>query len=160
MQEDTYQTLLNASFRFLSFRPRSFKEIGDFLHKKTRKTYVAPEVFKRITDRLTELGYIDDAKFTSWWIAARQRTKPKGMRLIKQELKQKGIDIEAGVETSEDDIARRAVQKKIEIWKKLPKPEQKKKIYDFLGRRGFTLEVIRRVVDEVAGKGYNNDEVE
>jgi regulatory protein len=157
---DTYQTLLNASFRFLSFRPRSFKEIGDFLHKKTRKAYVAPEVFKRITDRLTELGYIDDAKFTAWWIESRQKTKPKGMRLIKRELKKKGIETEAIEEMPEDDFARRAIQKKIEIWKRLPKLEQKKKIYDFLGMRGFSFDTIRRVIDSAVGIGYNTFEAE
>lgn len=152
---DIYDTLLNAAFRFLSFRPRSSQEVRDFLHKKTRKTHVAPEVFTRIMDRLIELGYIDDAKFVAWWVEARQKTKPRGMRLIKRELKLKGIDTADIAETSEDDIARRAIQKKIEIWEKLPKLEQKKKLYDFLGRRGFSYNTIARVIDGVLGKEYN-----
>lgn len=159
-EDDIYQTLLNASFRFLSFRPRSAKEIEDFLHKKTKSMYVDSGVFKRVTDRLVELGYIDDAKFAAWWIEARQKTKPKGMRLIIQELKQKGIAIMDIVEAPEDDIALRAIQKKREVWKRLPKLEQKKKIYDYLGRRGFTSGVIFRVIDSIVGKGYNTSEVE
>ncbi len=155
---DTYESLLTAAFRFLSFRPRSAKEIDDFLKKKTRKTYVEPEIFKRIADRLVELGYIDDAKFAAWWVESRQKTKPKGMRLIKQELKQKGIATEGITETSEDDIARRAIQKKREIWKSLPTLEQKKKLYDFLARRGFSYNTIARVIDGVLGKGYNTGE--
>lgn len=172
-EDDIYQTLLNTSFRFLSFRPRSMKEIDDFLHKKTKLMYVDSRVLKRVTDRLTELGYIDDAKFASWWIQARQKTKPKGMRLIRLELKKKGIaqDIIEEIlhndssdehidHVSEEDLALAAIQKKKEIWKRLPKLEQKKKIYDFLGRRGFSFEVIRRIIDGVVGKGYNSNEVE
>lgn len=157
---DTYQALLNAAFRFLSFRPRSSKEVSDFLRKKTRKAYVAPEVLTRVTDRLIELGYVDDEKFASWWIESRQKTKPRGMRLIKQELKQKGITTDAIENVPEDVIARRAVEKKLEIWKKLSKPEQKKKLYDFLGRRGFSYNTIARVIDGILGKGYNTEEVE
>ncbi len=164
MQEnDIYQILLNASFRFLSFRPRSTKEIGDFLHKKTQAMYVNPEVLKKVTDRLIELGYVDDAKFAAWWIGARQKTKPKGMRLIRLELKKKGIasetietvlgsdqsgDNREGVDLiPEEELATRAIQKKREVWKRLPKLEQKKKIYDFLGRRGFTYGTIGRIID-------------
>lgn len=173
IQEDIYQTLLNASFRFLSFRPRSAKEIEDFLQKKTKTIYVHPDVYKHVADRLTELGYIDDAKFAAWWIEARQKTKPKGMRLIRLELKKKGIaqDIIEEIlhndssdehidHVSEEDLALAAIQKKKEIWKRLPKLEQKKKMYDFLGRRGFSFEVIRRIIDGVVGKGYNSNEVE
>mgnify|MGYP001603399287 CR=1 FL=1 len=157
---DIYQTLLTAAFRFLSFRPRSSKEVDDYLHKKTKKSYVAPEVYQRVLNRLVDLGYVDDEKFASWWIESRQKTKPRGMRLIKQELKQKGIATDAIENVPEGMIARRAVQKKVDIWKKLPKLEQKKKLYEYLGRRGFSFATIRGVVDEVLGKGYNTEEVE
>ncbi len=153
---DTYQILLNAAFRFLSFRPRSSKEVKEFLQKKTKTASVVDCVM----DRLVELGYIDDNKFAAWWIESRQKTKPKGMRLIKFELKQKGVDTEAVVEMPEDEVARRAIQKKLEIWKKLPKLEEKKKLYDFLARRGFSYNTITRVIDGVLGKGYNREEVE
>ncbi len=153
---DTYQILLNAAFRFLSFRPRSSKEVKEFLQKKTKTASVVDCVM----DRLVELGYIDDNKFAAWWIESRQKTKPKGMRLIKFELKQKGVDTEAVVEMPEDEVARRAIQRKLEIWKKLPKREQKKKLFDFLARRGFRYNTIARVIDGVLGKGYNREEVE
>lgn len=151
---DIYSKLLNAAFRFLSFRPRSAKEVKEFLQKKTK----TESVVDRVMDRLIELGYIDDAKFAAWWIQSRQITKPKGMRLIKQELKQKGIVTSEIPVIPEDEIASRAIQKKREIWKKLSKLEQKKKLYDFLGRRGFSYNTIARVIDDVLGKGYNTDE--
>lgn len=160
VDDGTYQRLLTAAFRFLSFRPRSSKETEEYLHKKTKKVFVAPEIFKRVMARLVELGYIDDVTFAAWWIESRQKTKPKGMRLIKFELKKKGIDTGEIVEIPEDEIARRAIRKKIETWKRLPKLDQKKKLYNFLGRRGFSYNTIARVIDSTIGNRYNKDEVE
>ncbi len=154
-QTDDYQKLLNAAFRFVSFRPRSEKEIRDFLEKKLKKyNLYAPTIVGKAMDRLTELDYIDDAKFASWLVEQRNLYRPKGNRLLIQELKAKGIQSRYIV-TDELGNARRAIQKKIPIWKKLSPLAQKKKIYDFLGRRGFAGSTIFRIVDEVVGKGYN-----
>ena len=85
--------------------------------------------------------------------------QPKGMRLIAQELKVKGIDAR-DLNLDEDVLARHAVEKKLLLWQKLPKLEQKKKIYGFLGRRGFSYTTIASVIDEMLEKGYNTKEVE
>lgn len=166
--EDLYQRLLESSFRFVSFRPRSEKEFRDFLAKKLQKRKIFDQnIVDRVLLRLRELEYLDDAKFVSWWIDQRQTHKPKGMRLIAQELKAKGISDDLvkpllvkqkgqyccgrNFIAPEDDItsAKRAVAKKLAQWQKLPKLEQKKKIYGFLGRRGFDAHTIHRVIDEV-----------
>ena len=157
--------MLNVTFRFLSFRSRSEKEIRTYLQKKVHESSDAP-VIGRVIERLRELGYVDDKKFIRWWIEQRQGYKPKGMRLIVQELRAKGIaqdlidevteemrqldtDREPHNAHSEIDPALRAIAKKSDQWKLLPKIEQKKKIYGFLGRRGFSSDVIHRVIDEV-----------
>ena len=163
----SYEKLLNTAFRFVSFRPRSEKEIVQFLHAKAKKWNVIDlGVLTNVTNRLRELGYVNDKKFVTWWIEQRQSHRPKGMRLIAQELTKKGISKDTISEIlearnnrdndeasadyiSEEEGARKAVQKKLAIWKKLPKREQKRKIYGYLGRRGFTGDSIRRVVDEV-----------
>lgn len=169
--EDLNQSLLNASFRFVSFRPRSEKEIVDFLEKKLKKWNVyGPGLTEKIIARLRELGYVDDSKFVSWWIEQRHTHKPKGMRLIAQELKAKGIsdelvkpllvkkggqyfsDRNENDTDDEETLARRAIARKLPLWKKLPKPERKKKIYGFLGRRGFESDTIAHIIDEVDGR--------
>lgn len=142
--DDFYQKLLEASFRFLSFRPRSEKEVQDFLKKKTPDT----KLRDRVINRLHELGYLDDAKFTKWWIDQRTAHRPKGARLIAQELKAKGVEAK-GIRLDERLLAKQAIAKKLDLWRRLPKLEQKKKLYGFLGRRGFATEVIHRVIDEV-----------
>lgn len=168
MDTTVYERLLAASLRFVSYRPRSEKEIRDFLANKLKRWKVfSGTVVDKVIARLTELSYVDDAKFVVWWIEQRQTFKPKGVRLIAQELKSKGINRELIDEVvcqfssdrgqndkqqSEVDAAHRAVQKKLSHWSKLPILEQKKKLFDFLYRRGFDMDTAQRVIDEVTEK--------
>lgn len=158
MEEELYQKLLNSGFRFVSYRPRSEKEIRDFLERKLKrfKTF-APQVVKKVTERLRELGYINDSRFMNWWVEQRTLHRPKGERLIKRELLAKGIGKDELAENfpkiSEKELAIKAVSKKLLLWKKLPDLERKKKIYAFLGRRGFSAETIERIIDEIGHFG-------
>ena len=155
---EEYQWLLNASFRFLSFRPRSEKEIRDFLQKKH------PSLVTKVTERLQELGYVDDTKFVAWWIEQRQGRKPKGMQLIIRELLSKGIDrntIEQVLYSEMGDqkeLAKKAISRKLDTLKNVPYVKQKKKLGDFLFRRGFSGDVIRRVVDDAVKIRYNKSD--
>lgn len=154
---DPYQKLLNAAFRFVSYRPRSEKEIRDFLQKKLKRYKIKDNaVFEQVIERVRELGYIDDKKFVSWWLEQRATHRPKGNRLLLQELKAKGIDQK--LISDELGNARRAIQKKIILWKRLLPLARKKKIYDFLARRGFAGSTIFRIIDEAVGKEYNDVE--
>ncbi|MBI3955893.1 regulatory protein RecX [Candidatus Gottesmanbacteria bacterium] len=147
--DEIYAKLLESSIRFVSFRPRSEKEFKYFLLKKLQRRKISDvRIIDRVLTRLRELGYADDAKFVSWWVDQRQSHKPKGARLIARELKAKGISLD--IDTHDEvALARRAVEKKLLLWHKLPKLEQKKKLYGFLGRRGFDGETIHRVIDEL-----------
>lgn len=158
MELSDYEKLLNAGFRFISFRPRSEKEITGFLQKKLHTWHTtAPAVLTKVLDRFRELGYIDDKKFIAWWVEQRNTHRPKGKRVIIQELQQKGINksvIEEVLAESPDgldqiELAKQAVSKKLDLWKKLPKLDKKRKIYDYLTRRGFSIDTIRCVIDEV-----------
>ncbi len=154
MDTTEYEKLLQAAIRFVSYRPRSEKEIRDFLKKKLKKWKVfGAAAVDKVIARLTELGYVDDAKFAAWWVEQRQTFNPKGKRLIAHELKAKGVGLDdVNIAVDEVEAARQAVQKKLSLWEKLPSLEQKKKIYAFLGRRGFDGETIGSIIDEIAGK--------
>lgn len=176
VDNDLYQKLLEASFRFVSYRPRSEKEIIGFLNKKLHRWKVSGKAtVAKVLERLRELGYVDDRKFVQWWIEQRSRFKPKGERLLRTELMQKGIErstidgilhaqepgsFSAGRDTGstsqrELDNARHALHKKLTVWQKFPVLAKKRKIYDFLARRGFASDTIYRIIDEVVGNSYN-----
>ncbi len=160
MDTTLYEKLLQASFRFVSYRPRSEKEIREFLQKKLRVWKTAGQVsVTRVMDRLRQYGYVDDDKFAAWWISQRNQFRPKGFRLLQMELAKKGIarsTMEKALKgpknteerRDEPSLARQAIQRKLALWGSLPKIEQKKKMYTFLAQRGFSFEVIQAVVDE------------
>lgn len=157
---DLYEKLLSSGFRFVSYRPRSEKEVRDFLQKKLKTWKVAGQVtVKKVMDRLVEYGHIDDAKFAAWWIEQRGTFRPKGRRVLIQELRQKGVGGEGILESyNELEAAKQAIARKMPDWQQLPLLERKMKLYSFLGRRGFTSSTIHRVIDEQAQKSYNANE--
>jgi regulatory protein len=155
---ETYDRLINASLRFVSIRPRSVKEIRDFLQKTlTRWHMSAPQVSEKVINRLIELGYANDDAFTQWFVTQRTGRKPKGQRAIAIELKQKGVHTDTidrvisqyfTHEVSERDLAKKALETKLRIWGNLPKLVQKQKLSQFLMRRGFSGDVVWSLVDE------------
>lgn len=163
--DDRYQQLMRAGLRFLSLRPRSEYEFIQFLHKtiNRKKLIIDQSLFTKLVQRVKELEYIDDRKFAIWWIEQRDTHKPKSYRLIKNELRHKGIDAEiieevqtalSGIDQSHTELhrARAAIQKKLRLWKQLPVIEQKKKLFGFLGSRGFSSEICYTLVDEMLRK--------
>lgn len=146
---DTFNKAFTAALRYLGYRPRSQYEIEKYL---TDKEY-DEEVVDATVARLYEYNYLDDEAFARSWLGDRERFKPKGERAIRYELKQKGIadDIITLVleELNEDESAWLAVQPKLERWIILDEQTMKKKMMGFLGRRGFSYDAIRSVVEQV-----------
>jgi regulatory protein len=154
MESTIYPKLMERALRFVSMRPRSTKEVREFLARTlTRHHTTAPSVVKKIMTRLVELGYVNDRTFTEWWITQRRTATPKGTMLIKRELLQKGIakeDIEAALpKEGEKEAALRAVGRRTK-W-------ERRQLWAFLMRRGFAADTIRSVVDDILGKEYNTD---
>jgi regulatory protein len=166
----TYELLLNASFRFISYRPRSEKEIKDFLVKKLKAWNIAADfTVDKVIIRLREYGYIDDKKFVQWWIEQRSRFKQKGDAYITHELLQKGIPkktIQEGLAliTSTDTQSHTERIRAMNLMKKyLPKlknlsgRERSQKIYTYLAQRGFASSTIHTFIDEITQNGYNEE---
>ncbi|HBQ50961.1 TPA: hypothetical protein DD690_03190 [Candidatus Daviesbacteria bacterium] len=143
--------LLQKVYRLFSFRDRSEKEIRDYLKDS--------EKIDEIIEKLKEQGFLDDEKFAKAWVESRRRKF--GLRRIKQELVQKGIDREI-VESimyqvlsikSEEEVAKEALEKKARAWKSLEPLEFRKKAYGYLQRKGFEFEIVKKAVDNFLKKG-------
>ena len=160
MDDETLQKLIARAISYISFRPRSGKEIHEYLLKRIKGD---TEEYVRLAEaRLKELGYIDDETYAKRFIESRNKSRPKGKKLIKFELLKKGVsqDIIDCVSTdgpTDIELARMVAQKKYSLWKKLPILEQKKKLFGLLQRRGFSSNVIFRIIDELLGNQYNED---
>ena len=163
---DNFTKLLNKSFRFLSYRPRSEKEVRDYLKKKISNFKTGEELIDSIIEKLKKQRFLDDREFAKWWIEQRSKIKPKAIKFIIFELKQKGIDkdlIEEVLESkdleiaSDFDKALNLAQKRIGRYKN----EESKKTYEnmarFLASKGFDYDIIKKVIDQILPKGYNSN---
>jgi len=165
VKKEELSKLFDATLRFLSYRPRSQKEVEDYLAKKiSKKENIKFSEAKEsgliieIEHKLTKYKYLNDTEFAKWWIESRTKSSPRGKRILKLELMQKGVSREILDELLESIknqklLAQRAIEKKLPRWQKLPRMEIKKKIYSHLSMRGFDFDTIREVVAEIEEKG-------
>jgi len=141
----------------LSYRPRSEKEVRD----KFKTKQVESHIIEKIITKLKEKRFLNDEEFAKGWIESRNRFKPRSLRLIKIELKQKGIgeDVidkmikDKGLMINDLDSAKKLVEKKIERFRKLSKQEIYQKLGRFLASKGFNWDTIKKAIDEILDKG-------
>jgi len=141
-----------AALRFLKIRPRSIAELKEKLEVKG---FSSTEIEKTVLDLLAS-GLLDDRAFTKSWINYRL-ARPFGFRRILRELKDKGIDPEiiewAWAEIKEgyspENAALELAQRR---WQRLPAIDslkKKKRVLDFLLRRGYDVDVAIRVIKQL-----------
>jgi regulatory protein len=144
-----FQKTFDKIVRFATVRPRSEKEITDWLKRKKVHESLHEELF----NRLKHLELLDDAKFAVWWIDQRTTFRPKGKRALESELMQKGVNREVIKEVlsdspiDEEKMARGLMEKNAYKWKNLPKLEAKQKKIRFLASKGFNWDLIEKLVD-------------
>lgn len=156
--KEEFSKLLNLATNFLSYRPRSEKETGDYLITKVAKIHnlkfsqaKQSPLIQLVINKLKKYDYLSDLEFAKWWIASRARSRPKGKIILKFELRKKGVaddiinTVTEGL-TNEGDLAKKLVARKLERWQNLPSLEFKKKVYQHLSSRGFDFETIAQTV--------------
>ena len=58
---------------------------------RLRKKGHSPEQIAAVMERLRTQKYVDDAEFARFWVSNRMTFSPRGPRLLKSELRQKGV---------------------------------------------------------------------
>lgn len=145
---DLFQKCLNAALRFLSYRPRSEAEI----RTRLRRGFEG-ETIDRVLLQLKARGMIDDAAFAQFWREDRESFSPRSRRLLKLELRRKGVDLELvgavleGID--EEESAYRAAQRRVRLLAREDHDTFKRKLGPFLRRRGFSYEVISRAIERL-----------
>lgn len=141
--EYIYIKLLNL----LSYRPHSVKEVRARLSK-----YKVTGVDQQnvLINKLKSKGYLDDFAFASWFIASRNKNRPRSRRHLSVELKTKGIRSEiiqavSGQISDESVTIRHLLDKKLGIQRKL-EINERQKIISYLARQGFAWDKISEVV--------------
>lgn len=156
------------ALEYVLMRPRSSKEVRDYLKKKTldRKVRIKNKrtneyetrikegydatLVSLVFDRLETRGYIDDYKFARLWVENRNVTKGSSLKKLRIELQQKGISSQiieqvfAESERNDDDELRKM------IIKKRNKYQDEQKLIQYLLRAGFNYSDISDALSEIS----------
>src|SRR3989344_3386499 len=161
--ESQFGKLYARALEYCLMRPHSAKEVRDYLYRKTRdqkvkdrrsgemriKPGVSEALTVRVFERLLAKGYVDDAKFTRYWIDNRSLTKGASSRKLQAELQAKGVSrsvIEvylAESDRSDEDEIQKVIAKKARRY------DDPQKLMQYLARQGFSYDQIKEALAKV-----------
>ena len=156
MDKDEFEKGKQIAYRFLSYRPRSKKEV----ERKLKEKKISGENIVSIISLLEKNNYLNDREFTLNWIRCRMENRPLGRRSLEYELREKGVDSEIikdsldEVYTGEFDeyeVAVRLAEKKISSLnkRKIEDNIAKRRLFSYLHRKGFSYDTIERVIENI-----------
>ena len=156
--EDARERALQQALLFLSYRTRSESEIRQNL----RKHEIPEIVIDETLDRLKRDGLANDDKFAQAWVESRSTFRPRSRRMLAMELRQKGLDnesMQSALKNVDDEpLAYDAAQKRAVRFKDLEWSEFRKKLSEFLARRGFSYAVIAPVVTRIWNETHGQEQ--
>jgi len=135
-----------AALQYLGYRARSEAEVS---HRLCRRGFDS-EVVDEVIVKLKEQKLIDDTAFAQYWRDNRLSYSPRSRRLIKSELRLKGISAEIAEDMIEDiDDEASAFEvgcRKARTLATADYDEFCRRLSGHLRWRGFSYEVINRVI--------------
>lgn len=141
------------ALRLLKFRPRSRQELSERLATRGYD----PAVVQHVLDDLERRRMVDDTALAKLWATHRMEQRGFGALRVRQELRAKGVDDvvirQAVGEVARDvDEAAQATEAAAKYLRRLGGLEpaaQKRRLWGFLMRRGFSGETVSHVVSAV-----------
>ncbi len=141
-----------VSLRLLAAAPKSVKTLRDKLMEKG----FPEELVEKTLKGLETKGFLSDRAFAQNIVTRFTQGQPSGSRRISFELKRKGVTAKVREEVleglnpeEETERARELAQAKWERFAKLDPQKRKRRVYDFLLRRGFDFQLVRDVVEQL-----------
>ncbi len=156
--------LLNKAYFFLKFRPRTKREIKNYLLKKIKNRHFSTDDVEKVVKELEEENLINDEEFVSWFVEQRKTTRQKSQYVLKKELLRLGVEEELIEKyflehpVDEEELAFKALSSKWSRFKDLPEEKRFQKAVNFLLRRGFSFQVSKKIFDKLVK--INKGEVE
>ena len=151
-----YDKTMRAALTVLNRVPKSVRQLATKLRQKQHAT----EVIERVTDRLVELGILNDYIYGQMLIRDTRARKPAGVRLLRAKLAQAGLDNDTIDQLMEEDemphdqiVAEAANLARKSLHSASRKQSEplvvKKRLWSMLARRGFTSDAIAAALNEV-----------
>lgn len=151
VEDDSYEVAFQKALQFIHHRPRSMEETRRRLGEKG----FSEKVIEATLEKLLDKHYLDDLDFSRQWIENRNTFRPRSDRLLRYELRLKGVsenNIEQALESfsgDENELAYQAGIKKAKQCQDDNKPDFIKKVGGFLSRRGFHYGIVKPTVEKL-----------
>ncbi len=151
------ETAKKIAVRYRSFRPRSQKEIEQYLAKKD----FSKGIIEQTIQHLYQINLLNDEEFARMLCRDILARKPKGKIVVQQQLQKKGIEKtiiekilpEFFTEETELQNATTLAQKQYHKLqtssKKMDEQKIKKRLFDFLLRKGFTTTIVIKIINTI-----------
>ena len=157
------ERVFQRAAKLLAAKQRSVEELREKLLTGRGATKAMVD---EVIARLSEYGYLDDAKFAQSYASLRLRERPIGRRRLERDLWLKKVDkktAETALDevfdaTPESDLIDRAIAKRVRLRGKPKTREDAKKLFDHLLRQGFEFELVSEKVRALAKDPDDNPE--
>ena len=149
--EELLQQVRNIGLRRLTRSPMSRYQFEKYLIKRN----VPLEAVTQVAVRFEEIKLLDDREFAAMWVRTRRSTRGTGWRVLKQELKNKGISAEIIDSFAHEDprleyeMAYEIAIKKFRSLSRFDKEVIWRRLTGFLIRRGHTSSTALKVTAEL-----------
>jgi regulatory protein len=162
LSKDEFTVALTKALRFLGYRPRSRQEMERYLQGKGYEN----SLIRTVLERLEADKLLNDSEFASQWIENRQVFRPRSQRMMKMELRRKGLSdgviedafLKAGLQ--ELELALAAGRKLMGHYQKLKPLEFRRKLAAALQRRGFSYDTVKECLNQLQPELPEPEEVE
>jgi regulatory protein len=155
--ESQFGKVYSRALEYCLMRLHSAREVKNYLYRKTRPTRdkkgdlklgVSSEITDRVFDRLLSKGYIDDVKFTHYWVENRSVLKGVSRRKLTAELRVKGVP--SLIIDQEFSLTERNDNEEIQkiIAKKRAHYPDDQKLMMYLARLGFSYDDIKQALNK------------
>ncbi|MEK7670103.1 MAG: RecX family transcriptional regulator [Bacteroidota bacterium] len=146
-----------VAINFVSYRPRSSREVMVRLNQKGFPLGVA----QRVVQHFESVSLVNDGEFARMFVRDKLKAKHVGRALLKQLLYAKGISrqlidevlgeyvTEENQQRSASELAAKKLKLAARSFSKLDRMKQRKRLIDFLLRKGFSSDIAFKTVKAV-----------
>jgi regulatory protein len=143
-----------TAFQYLAYRPRTAHEV----RQRLRRGGYEAAVVEQVMDNLHAQGILNDRAYAHAYLQARRDIHRDGPQRMRHKLRQRGIcraliDEAIAQDLSEADVYEAARTQAAKYWERLSREadprKRRKKLGDFLCRRGFSFATVHQVVKEL-----------
>lgn len=140
-EEDEYHRVYERAVKLIAHRPRSEAEV----RRRMERQGVALDLVEKVIEQLTAVGLLNDAEFARLWVENRETFRPRSRRMLRYELRQKGLDEEviaqALEQVDEEESAHRLALQRGRRLSRLNWLAFRQKLTGYLARRGYPYEI-------------------